>query len=237
MCSTCSGSGPAIDLHCVQSNSADMDVNRENLYCSPAEDSETAIKKSMMNLRDIEVRCFRAAPMCYSSSSENENKAFYVRCLAAAISGGVAVFSGAAASHTAKLIIKLHSNFKYLNYLIGSGSAILVFAGMMKGIEKVIPSIYERKAEKLNEAAAEWQLLELRIKAFLAAAVKDTITVDNCKQYTEECAEKRKEICLIARPDQSVYKQYESDMDLILDRKKRLRQIHEKIIEEKLFSS
>ncbi|XP_048241350.1 uncharacterized protein LOC124112814 [Haliotis rufescens] len=239
MCSTCSGSGPAIDLHCVQSDSADMDVNREDPYCSPVKDEETAIRRSMMNLRDIEVRCFKAAPMCYESLSENESKAFRVRCAGAAVSGVLALLSGARVTAPIEryLEIKILQSMK-VPYIIGTVFAFLVFAGALKGIETIVPSGYEKKAEQYNRAAAEWQQLELKITAFLAAAIEGQITAKECKAFTEHCAKKRKKICLIACPDQSIYKKYESDNNLVeslIKRKKTLRKFHKRLQEEGLF--
>ncbi|XP_071109946.1 uncharacterized protein [Haliotis cracherodii] len=211
----------------------------EDPYCSPVKDEATAIQRSMMNLRDIEVRCMKTAPMCYESSSDYETKAFRVRCAEATVSGVLALISGTAV----KVHIERYFKFDVLQsmnipYITGTVFAFLVFAGALQGIEKIMPSRYEKKAEQYNRAAAGWQQLELQITAFLAAAIEGQITAAECRAYTEECVEKRKEICLIACPDQSVYEKYESDkekLESLIKRKKTLRDFHAKRRKECLY--
>ncbi|XP_067659061.1 uncharacterized protein [Haliotis asinina] len=215
-------------------------LKSDDSYNSPAEDENTAIERSMMNLRDIEARCMRTAPMCYASSSECEETGFKIRCAGTAVSGGISLIAAFVGSEVMEKVVenyfKVISQSDYFPYLIGTGIFFVAFLGMVKAIDSVIGAWYDEKAQKYNEAAAEWQELELRIKAFLAAAVKGTITVENCKTFTEECAEKRKQICLIARPDQKVYKKYESDNELHIRRLKNLREFHQKRREKGLFS-
>ncbi|XP_067659192.1 uncharacterized protein [Haliotis asinina] len=217
-----------------------MDTNRGDSYYSPAEDENTAIQRSIMNLRDIEARCMRAAPMCYASSSECEETGFKIRCAGTAVSGGISLIAAFVGSEVLEKVVenyfKVISQSEYFPYLIGTGIFLVAFLGMVKAIDSVIGAWYDEKTQKYNEAAAEWQELELRIKAFLAAAVKGTITAEDCKLFTEECAEKRKQICLIARPDQKAYKKYESDIELLLNRLKKIQEFHQKRRENHLFS-
>ncbi|XP_046584405.1 uncharacterized protein LOC124291462 [Haliotis rubra] len=213
----------------------------DDSYNSPAKDENTAIERSLMNLRDIEARCMRAAPMCYASSSEYEDKGFKIRCAGAAASGGISLFSGFAGSAVMEPVVKHYSQVlilrsKYFPRLTGFGIGIATFFGMLQATDRVIGTWYYEKAPKYNKAAAVWQELELRIKAFLAAAVKDTITVQACKEFTDECAKKRKDICLIARPDQEVYKKFESDNERLIKRLENIRDFHQKRREKRLFS-
>ncbi|XP_046563038.1 uncharacterized protein LOC124271905 isoform X1 [Haliotis rubra] len=214
-----------------------MDANSDDSYNSPAKDENTAIERSLMNLRDIEVRCMKAARMCYASSSKYEHNGFYIRCVGAVAFGVTSSLSGPVIEHFVKPYTQSHIlDSEFLLYLIGTGLAIVIFFGVVRAVEKAIGTWYDEKAPKFNEAAAKWQELELRIKAFLAAAVKDTITVQDCKLFTEECAKKRKEICLIACPDQSVYTKYQSDNKVLIERMENLREMHKKRRQKHLFS-
>ncbi|XP_046563039.1 uncharacterized protein LOC124271905 isoform X2 [Haliotis rubra] len=196
-----------------------MDANSDDSYNSPAEDEDTAIERSLMNLRDIEVRCRRAAHS-YIATSKYENNGFFFRCAGAAVSGGtslLAVFAGnEVMGPVVETYVKVHirQSMCFIGIVIG----IVTFLGMLKGIDSVIGAWFYEKAPKYNQAAAEWQEMELRIKAFLAAAVKGTITVQDCKLFTEECAEKRKKICLIALPDQKPLTRYQTDYELLIKR-------------------
>ncbi|XP_048241344.1 uncharacterized protein LOC124124429 [Haliotis rufescens] len=195
-------------------------------YLDQCKDEATAIRESIRLLREIEVRSRRAAILCYKTSSANECLYILFAVIKVMV---VAVVGIMTHKYLSKIVEEnlpeIVSSIKQAPIVAQVIAGILASCIVFLVASEVLKSYYEDRSTRYNVAAAGWQALELKIRAFLATAIEGKVSSAEYKIFINECIEKREEICIKARPDEKIYKEYEKVMT-IYDRDENVNDIH-----------
>ncbi|XP_046350614.2 uncharacterized protein LOC124131393 isoform X3 [Haliotis rufescens] len=197
--------------------------SRLSSRCSPQEKDyeahQTEKQCYITILEDLQIRSMVSASMFYEQSRKYETYYNYGMVLAS-------IATGLAAAQLSQSIPLATDNYAALAK--GILASVTTASTAYKLGSTYILDEWNQKQKQYNEAGAAWQSIELQIRLFLCSSKKET-TVKSYKVFTDACIEKRRVICLIARPESSIYEKYHEKANPTLEWYKKKNDIITKI--------
>ncbi|XP_071117475.1 uncharacterized protein [Haliotis cracherodii] len=176
--------------------------SRLSSRCSPQEKGyeahQTEKQCCIRILEDLQIRSMISAGMFYEQSRKYDKYYNYGMILAS-------IAAGLAAAQLSQSIPLGTDNYAALAK--GILASVTTASTAYKLGSTYILDEWNQKQKQYNEAGAAWQSLELQIRLFLCSPNKET-TVKAYTVFTDACIEKRRVICLIARPESSIYEKF-----------------------------